>query len=93
VFLQEFLVTTHHDPLEIVGFPARESGWFSIDGHTASSTAETITDPAVHAVLVERADPLCVADLPWEECGQGNGDLCPMGSFGDGPAYVPNDDQ
>jgi hypothetical protein len=93
VFLQEFLVTTQHDPLEILGFPARESGWFRIDGHTASSTAETITDPAVYAVLVERADPLCVADLPWEECGQGNGDLCPMGIFGDGPAYAPNDDQ
>jgi hypothetical protein len=92
-FLEEFLESTQHDPLEILGNPTRESGWFSVDGQLANSTVETIQDPAVYAVLVERDAPWSAADLPWEECIQSNADLCPMSIFGDGPDYVAGDDE
>ena len=92
-FLESFLDTTLQDPTEIVGDPSREAGWFWINGRVANSTAETIVDPAIYAVLIETNFPHSVADLPWEECVQDNGDLCVFGPFGDGPNPQPGDNQ
>ncbi|MFN0244156.1 MAG: Ig-like domain-containing protein [Planctomycetota bacterium] len=85
-----FLQSTIHqvvapidDPDEIQGLPNRDAGWFIVDGIRASSFAETIVDPAIYAVLVERRGVWAVADLPFEFCSQANGDLLPEGVFGD----------
>lgn len=83
VFTQDYLVNTVQDPDEIVGANTRESGWFRVDGLLAQSTAASIEDPAIYAVLVERAGSYSVIDLPWELCTQANGDLLPVGLFGD----------
>lgn len=83
-FRNEFLKTTDHDPLEIIGAPSRESGWICLQGCLATSTQETIDDPAIYAVLVERVGSWGVADLPFE-CGTRiNGSLLPNDVFGDG---------
>jgi hypothetical protein len=92
-FLQTFLKGTNHDPVEIIGAPGTEAGWFWVNGKVANSTAETIVDPAIYAVLIERDLPYTVADLPWEECVQDNGDLCPFGPLGDGPVPQVGDNQ
>lgn len=88
VFTNEFLLTqTMHDIQEIVGAVGRKSGWILIDGSLAESTERQINDPAVYAVLVECVGgSRCVADLPFELCEQGNGDLFPTTPAGD-----PND--
>lgn len=89
-----FLKTTNHDPNEILGAPQRESGWICCDGAFASSTQESIEDPAFYMVLVERVGGFGVADLPFE-CGtQRNGALLPRNVFGDGdPVPVDGDNQ
>ena len=92
-FLESFLDGTNQDPNEILGNEEREAGWFWINGRVANSTVEAINDPAIYAVLIETSFPNSVADLPWEECIQDNGDLCVFGPFGDGPNAVIGDNQ
>ncbi len=72
-----------NDPMEIAGANGLEQGWFWIDGLAASSSAETISDPAVYAVLIETIRGHSAADLPFEYCSQPNGDLLPGSIFGD----------
>lgn len=92
-FLQTSMIAAGDDPNEIVGMSNRESGWFYVDGDVAFSTQETIHDPAIYAVLVERGVGRAAADLPFELCGQANGDLFPVHIFGDGPTPHDGDDQ
>lgn len=92
--LQSALENTIDDPDEIVGANYRNAGWIRLDGLIANSDGpEAIEDPAIYAVLIERAGLYAAADLPWEECNQNNGDLLPLGNFGDGPNPVNNDNQ
>lgn len=92
--LQSALENTIDDPDEIVGSSSRNAGWIRINGLVANSDGpEVIDDPAIYAVLIERAGTYAAADLPWEECNQNNGDLLPLGNFGDGPNPVNNDNQ
>lgn len=82
-FGNEFLANaTNNDPGEIVGLPGWESGWFEMDGGSASSTTTTISDPAFLAVLVE-AKRLSSASLPFTIGSQVNGDLLPSSLSGD----------
>lgn len=81
-FLESFLDTTNNDLLEIVGRPQKEAGWFKVDGDYAASSAAVINDPAIYAVLVERAGIFAVAALPFELCSQDNGKLLPNGVLG-----------
>lgn len=93
VFTQSFLKTTNHAAGEIVGATDVESGWIRVYGGTAFSTAESITDPATYAVLVERIGSYGAADLPFESLAtQTNGDLLPTGIFGD-PSGNNHDNQ
>ena len=84
VFGNQFLKGTNHALNEIVGASSRESGWMRLDGATAFSSAEQISDPAIYAVLVEKVNIFGAADLPFENGLQPNGDLFPLGIFGDG---------
>jgi hypothetical protein len=81
-FTQSFLEQTNHNPLEILGANDVEAGWFRLDGLVSFSTAAAIDDPAILALLVERAGRH-VADLPFEEGSQLNGDLVLQGIFPD----------
>jgi hypothetical protein len=82
-FGNEFLqVSTNNDASEILGLPGWESGWFELDGGSASSPTTTITDPAFLAVLVE-AKRLSSASLPFTLGSQANGDLLPSSLSGD----------
>lgn len=96
-FNQSFLVNTNQNQNEILGAPARESGWFKVYGNTAFSTAEQIQDPAIYAVLIEIIGTHGAADLPFESPSINeprNGALFPTGPFGDGdPTPVNNDNQ
>lgn len=84
LFGNDFLKGTNHALNEIVGATQRESGWMRLDGATAFSSAEQIDDPAIYAVLVEKVSIFGAADLPFENGLQDNGDLFPLGIFGDG---------
>jgi hypothetical protein len=86
IFRHDFLATTNHNPNEPLGATGRESGWFTIDGDVAFSTAEQIDDPAIYGVLIDTIKRASgAADLPFE-CGyQDNGDLWPNGPLGDAP--------
>lgn len=96
-FSDQFLKSTNHNPLEIVGLPAsaHESGWIRVYGDVAYSTQEQINDPAMYAVLIERVGTFAAADLPFESNEtQGNGALFPHSIFGDGdPTPVNGDNQ
>ena len=92
--LESSLKLSNHNPNEIRNFDnAHESGWIQINGATATSSAETINDPAFYAVLIERSGSKHGADLPFELCLQDNGDLLPRALFGDGPNPHAGDDQ
>ncbi|MFT7485736.1 MAG: hypothetical protein ACI9F9_001586 [Candidatus Paceibacteria bacterium] len=80
LYLQNY---TNHDPDEIFGFAGLESGWMRIDGAVASSTSTSIQDPAFIAVLSEGLRTLQVADLPFTEGFQDNGDLLSRAVGGD----------
>jgi hypothetical protein len=87
VFSDSFLKSTDHAPNEPLGgaFGGRETGWFLVNGSHASSSAESITDPAVYAILIEKVGRSTGAsDLPFGKGYQSNGDLWPIGSLGDG---------
>ena len=84
VFAQSFLHNATNDaPNEILGAQGNEAGWMRLDGDVATSSAATIYDPAIYAVLIERVASFGVADLPFELCSQPNGDLLATGLFGD----------
>ncbi|MBI5361859.1 MAG: Ig-like domain-containing protein [Planctomycetes bacterium] len=87
-FLEQNLDFSDNDPDELVGMPDKETGWFTIDGDVAVSSAETIHDPAVYAVLVEVTGHYSAADLPWE-CDCQQGDLLPLSILGDGGNTAP----
>ncbi len=83
-FEQDFLQTTDQDRSELLGAPGIETGWFRIDGSSASSSATTLPNPAVYAVLVDFMGLAGVsADLPFELCVQANGGLVQRGLHGD----------
>lgn len=88
-----FLTSVGDDPEEILGAESHVAGWMRLDGLTAFSSQESINDPAIYAVLVESFAAYNVADLPFERCAQGNGDLLPVSPLGDGPMPVAGDDQ
>lgn len=82
-FGNEFLsLGTNNDPGEILGLPGWESGWFEMDGGSASSTTTTVIDPAFLAVLVE-VQRMSSASLPFTVGTQTNGDLLPGSLSGD----------
>ncbi len=93
-FRNTYLKTTDHDLDEIIGADHRESGWICLQGCLATSAQESIMDPSIYAVLVERVGSFGVADLPFE-CGiRMNGALLPDHIFGDGdPTPVNGDNQ
>lgn len=82
VFLNDFLLTTNHNPNEIQTLPFIKTGWIRIDGNSASSTSTTLLDPAFLAVLIERVGPYKAADLPYRRGTQSNGDLLAMSVTG-----------
>jgi len=82
-FEQTFLdLYTDNDPDELFGADHVETGWFRIDGGSAWSSATTIDDPAVYAVLIDYVGDSAGADLPFEECTQDNGALLPRSVHG-----------
>ena len=81
-FDKDTLDDFNSDPNEIAGVNA-EAGWFWINGVSASSSVETIMDPAVYAILIENIRGHSAADLPFELCSQSNGDLIPSNIRGD----------
>lgn len=95
-FLNSFLANqTNDNPNEIFGASARESGWVRVYGGSQSSGAESITDAAIYAVLIEKLGySYSAADLPFETANtQSNGSLLPTGPFGDGDPDAVNFDQ
>jgi hypothetical protein len=71
-FLKNF---TNTNPLEMLGDPTIETGWFRFWGAIASSTTTSIQNPAVYGVLVERIGNRGAADLPFETGLNPNGKL------------------
>ncbi len=83
-FSQNFLALATNDaPNEIFGASNVESGWFRMNGRSASSAVFTIQDPAFLALLIEKVGGFAGASLPFEIGQQDNGDLLPDGPFGD----------
>jgi hypothetical protein len=83
-FNEAFLDQTNNAPLEILGASTKEAGWFRLNGLVSFSTAASIDDPAILAMLVESvSNGRTVADLPFEEGTQTNGDLILQGIFPD----------
>jgi hypothetical protein len=84
VFNNEFLFTsTNHNPNEVFGLPGVETGWFSLDGNVANSSADVVQDPAILAALIESFNGDGGAQLPWQIGEQANGDLLNLSIFAD----------
>ena len=80
-FTQSFLESTNHATGESMN--GAETGMFWINGLIASSTATSINNPAVLAVLVETIGGGSGAVLPYGKGTQDNGDLVPHSVMGD----------
>ncbi len=84
VFSGNFLrFATSNAPNEVFGAPSVETGWFRMNGRSASSGAFTIQDPAFLALLIENVYGYAASSLPFETGAQDNGDLLADGPFGD----------
>jgi hypothetical protein len=89
VFTNDFLkYNTNHNPGEILlnghlGGTAPETGWFTVDGLIANSSADFVADPAILAALVECISGDGGAQLPWGLGEQSNGDLLNLSIFAD----------
>jgi hypothetical protein len=79
-FTNSFLLASGQNPSESA--LGRETGWFSLDGTSASSSARQIADPALLAVLIEPSIHSS-ASLPFGRGVQDNGDLYPTSAGGD----------
>lgn len=80
IFLNDFLANwTNDDPDELYGAPNIETGWIRVVGAFATSSAQTILDPSIYAVLVERIGNRGAADLPFERGRRTNGSLLAHG--------------
>ena len=85
-FDHSFLVTTNHNPLEVVGLAPNQTlevGWMRLNGLVASSSATSIAQPAILAALVEHTPLGSGVVMPWAVGEQNNGDLIPHSVFGD----------
>jgi hypothetical protein len=86
VFENDFLVTTNHASNEVPGttptnFP--QTGWYSVDGDTAFSTAAQFSDPAILGAQIESLHfNLGGAMLPFSDRTQSNGSLLSHNLFG-----------
>lgn len=74
-FLQSFLKSTNHDPMEVRGATMLETGWFRIDGDVAWSSTTSIQDPVILGALVEHGRYGSTAELPFTIGAQDNGKL------------------
>lgn len=76
IFSNNFLQNvTNHDPGEIQGAPAVESGWMRILGNVASVGEEVIEAPAIFAVLLEGVGSKAVGTLPFGVGANSKGQL------------------
>jgi hypothetical protein len=79
VFENEFLLTTNHATNEVPGTNPgnfNETGWYTINGDTAFSTAAQFSDPAILAAQIETImDGRGGAMLPYTIGTQSNGSL------------------
>lgn len=82
-FDESFLDGTNNAPNEVLGASHVETGWIRINGLTATSSATTISNPAILAILDETVGPFGAADAPYMQGENPNGDLLPHGPFGD----------
>jgi hypothetical protein len=88
IFQNDFLLSGGHAPgensgIQIGGSPV-ETGWYRVDGGSASSGAATIVDPAILVVHIESLGTFGFsANLPFTTGSQDNGDLIPHGVLGD----------
>jgi hypothetical protein len=81
LFENEFLANLQgNDTDEDIG--GVETGWISMDGGVATSSAASISDPAFYAVYIERLKTYSAASLPFEACTQ-SGHLLSNSLFGD----------
>ena len=89
VFNDQFLkdlATNNLSEVQGGGASFPETGWFSIDGQSADSTAAHFDNPAILALRIEvdHSQSRCAgAVLPFCFGTQDNGDLLPRGIFGD----------
>jgi len=83
-FRDGYLRSSHHDPQETLGLNEK-TGWYEMDGRTASSTADQIDDPAFLALQIETTGFFrhTAAALPFVKGTQLNGDLLPVGILAD----------
>lgn len=78
-FSNSFLISSPDDPDEHLGI--YETGWFLVDGGSATSGSATLPDPAILAVLIS-PEAGGGPTLPFGRGTQTNADLSPT-SFGD----------
>lgn len=86
VFSNLFLTfNTNQNPNEVfVGpYAVPETGWFSVDGLVANSSADIVNDPAILGALIESLAGDGGAQLPWQLGEQANGDLVNLSIFAD----------
>ncbi|MCY2959345.1 MAG: hypothetical protein NTY35_04195 [Planctomycetota bacterium] len=84
IFTDSFLESTNDNALEEVN--GYETGWIRMTGQTAFSTAQQRSNPAFMAVRVDEARN---GSLPYGIGTNPNGDLLPLGPFGDNTANAP----
>jgi hypothetical protein len=81
IFTESFLDSTGNNPLEHIN--NREYGWFRINGNVAFSTADSVQDPMILALLTENIGPGDGGELPFGRGTQTNGELLSQSIFHD----------
>ena len=84
VFDQHFLYNnTNHNVNEVHGIDVNETGWFTVKGTVANSSADVVLNPAILGALVESLEGDGGGMLPWQ-LGEGrNGELLNLSIISD----------
>lgn len=84
VFDNYFLYNnTNHNLNEVHGYDVNETGWFTVKGTVANSSADVVINPAILGALVESLEGDGGGMLPWQ-LGEGrNGELLNLSIFSD----------
>lgn len=84
VFNHDFLYNnTNHNVNEVHGYSVNETGWFTVKGTVANSSADVVLNPAILGALVESIHGDGGGMLPWQLGAGRNGELLNLSIFSD----------
>lgn len=83
VFTNDFLLNNTNNALLETGVNGNETGWFTVKGSVANSSADVVSNPAILAAMIETSNGDGGGMLPWQLGAGRNGELLNLSIISD----------